>query len=184
MPSIIRSLFIILMLSSAALAAEYPLAPDFTMTSAAGDEIRLSSEAEAQTTVVMFWATWCPYCKALMPHLQSLQLELGNDVKILAITIREDGDPEALLRENAYNFTLLNDGDAIADEFGVRGTPSVYVIDREGRIRFDLATVQRRELPPSYKGDSNAAKAAFRAPLWAAEIRKSVRAVMSERDSS
>src|SRR3546814_9228256 len=30
-------------------------------------------------TVVLFWATWCPYCKALMPHLQSMLDEYGND---------------------------------------------------------------------------------------------------------
>ncbi|MCP5091039.1 MAG: redoxin domain-containing protein, partial [Gammaproteobacteria bacterium] len=27
-----------------------------------------------QPVILLFWATWCPYCKALMPHLQSIRL--------------------------------------------------------------------------------------------------------------
>jgi hypothetical protein len=33
---------------------------------------------------VLFWATWCPYCKALMPHVQSNLDEYGKQVRVVA----------------------------------------------------------------------------------------------------
>lgn len=166
--------------SCGALAADYPVAPNWSLSTANDQVIRLSDEAQQQTTVLLFWATWCPYCKALMPHLQSIRLEFGDDVRILAINIFEDGDPVAFIREAGYDFTLLLDGDKVADNYGVTGTPAVFVVDHERRIRFDLRELPRLEPPDTGGPAGNRRKAAFRAPFWAAEIRKSIDAVRKE----
>jgi len=83
------------------------VAPDWSLVSSTGETIRLSEEVEQQTTVLFFWATWCPYCKALMPHLQSIRLEYGDDIEILAINFREDDDPVAFIDDAGYDFTVL-----------------------------------------------------------------------------
>ncbi len=36
---------------------------------------------QAGVDIYLFWASWCPYCKALMPHLQSIQVEYGADFR-------------------------------------------------------------------------------------------------------
>lgn len=111
-----------------------------------------------------------------MPHLQSIRLEYGDKVEILAINFREDGDPVEFLREAGYDFLLLIDGDAVADTYGIRGTPGLLVIDEDRVVHFDL-----RALPPFIMpGDrtlSNRQKAAYQAPYWAAEVRKSLAAL-------
>ena len=85
--------------------------------------------------VLLFWATWCPYCKALMPHLQNVYNEAGKQhLDVYAIDIKEDGDPVAELRERRQTFTLIRDGDSIADRYGVKGTPSLLLVDRKGTI--------------------------------------------------
>ncbi len=165
---------LLLAVSFAASAAENPIAPDWSLTTGDDQVVRLSEVAPQQTTVLLFWATWCPYCKALMPHLQSIRLELGDDIEILAISIFEDGDPVGFIQEAGYDFTLLLDGDKVAENYGVTGTPAVFVLDHERRIRFDLSKLPRREPPGTGEPASNRRKAAFRAPFWAADIRKSI----------
>ncbi len=154
------------------------LAPDWALTSAEGELVRLSTEVQEQPVVLFFWASWCPYCKALMPHLQSIRLEYGAAIKILAINFRDSGDPVGFIREHGYDFTLLPNGDAVAGLYDIYGTPGVVIIDKNQQIAFDL-----RQLPPFERsGDttklSHSKKAAYRAPYWAAAIRTSVDVVL------
>ena len=46
----------------------------------------------------------------------------------------EDGDPVAELRERGQTFTLVRDGDAIAALYGVKGTPGLFLVSRDGEI--------------------------------------------------
>jgi len=168
----------IALLSASSLAQSTQLAPDWSLVSAQGQSIRLSEEVRRQPVVLFFWATWCPYCKALMPHLQSIRLEYGDRVKILAINFIEKGDPVGFMKDAGYDFTVLPDGDDVAKAYEVYGTPGVIVVDRGQQVRFDL-----RELPPLATPNlnmksSHRRKAAFRAPYWAAEIRKSIDSVL------
>ena len=164
--------------SSPAQAAEP--APDWTLTSSEGEVIRLSAEVRQQPVVLFFWATWCPYCKALMPHLQSIRLEHGDEVKILAISFVEKGDPAGFIEDLGYDFTVLPDGDEVATIHGVYGTPGVILIDQDQQIRFDLRYLPLPDLPQHAAKSGHNKKAAYIAPYWAAELRKSIAAVLDE----
>jgi cytochrome c biogenesis protein CcmG/thiol:disulfide interchange protein DsbE len=165
---------LIVLLNSAIPVNGAELAPDWSLESADGEVIRLSEEVSNQTTVLLFWATWCPYCKALMPHLQSIRLEYGDDVRILAINFREKGDPVGFIREAGYDFTILPDGDDVATAYEVWGTPGLIVVDAEQRIRFDLRALPRIQPPAEIESASRSAQAAYLAPYWAAELRKAI----------
>jgi len=178
-PAIALTFF--LLLTSTVLAEDAIVAPDWTLVSAEGDTVTLSVEAHQQPTVLLFWATWCPYCKALMPHLQSLRFEHGSDIKILAINFSDkDGDPVAFVRDAGYDFVVLPDGDAVAAAYRIYGTPGVVIVDQDRKIRFDLRALPRLNLPASEQSASNKRKAAYLAPYWAAEIRKAVDQIRSE----
>jgi len=86
--------------------------------------------------ILLFWATWCPYCKALMPYLQHVYDAAGSDkLDVFAIDFKdEDGDPVAELRERKQTFTLVRDGDPIAALYGVKGTPGLFLVDAKGDI--------------------------------------------------
>lgn len=165
-----------LLLSAYASATE--LAPDWEMLSADGQKIRLSDEVEKQPVVLLFWASWCPYCKALMPHLQSIRLEYGDAVEILAISFRDKGDPVGFIRERGYEFVALPEGDAIAKMYEVHGTPGLFVIDGNRRITFDLLDLPSITRPTSGEKLSNSQKAAYLAPYWAAAIRENIDSVL------
>ncbi|MEJ8568002.1 TlpA family protein disulfide reductase [Elongatibacter sediminis] len=150
--------------------------PGFTVIHSDGDTFRYPEDLE-RPTIVLFWATWCPYCKAVMPHLQSILEEYPGQVDVVALTIREDGDPAALLAEYGYDFRLVEDADRAAEMWGVKGTPGLFLADASGRVVFD-----RMRIPPEaaaaasgdVEGMKHYQKAARGAPFWAARLRRSL----------
>ena len=176
--SLLRKLLLVLIVSCAVsatgVATELQSAPDWTLSTSDGQAINLNEESEAQTVVLFFWATWCPYCKALMPHLQSIRLEYGDNIRILAVNIFEDADPVAFMADAGYDFTLLLEGDAVAELYETHATPGVFVIDADRVIRFDLRALPKISPPDNGKKAGHSRKAAYLAPYWAAEIRKSI----------
>ena len=101
-----------------------------------GETIEFQPQALKRPAVLLFWATWCPYCKALMPYLQNVYDAAGKDkLDVYAIDFKdEDGDPVAELRERKQTFTLVRDGDPIAALYGVKGTPGLFLVDAKGDI--------------------------------------------------
>ena len=160
-------------------AAAGPTAVDFTIVSAGGEEITLSERVRERPVVLFFWASWCPYCKALMPHLQSIVLEHGDDVEVLALHFRDDKDPVAFIDEHGYEFTVLPEADLVAAEYEVWGTPGLMLVDGERQIRFNLYTLPQPVIP-GYEEMQHTKRAAYRAPFWAAELRKAIDAVLPD----
>ena len=170
-----------LLLTSTAAADEPRVAPDWTLQSVDGETITLSEVAAEQPVIVLFWATWCPYCKALMPHIQSLRLEYGDRVRVLAVHFRDDkGDPVEFMANAAYDFTVLPDGDEVAKLNDIWATPGVLIVDRDRLIRFDQYALPQYDLPAVGKSPSHGKKAAYKAPYWAAELRKALDVVLEE----
>ena len=172
--------FVICWFLVSAAMAEPRDAPDWTLQSAGGETVTLSQAVAERPVVLLFWATWCPYCKALMPHVQSIALEYGDRIEVLAIHFRDDkGDPVGFVRDAGYDFTLLTQGNEVAELNGIWGTPGVLVVDTNRNVRFDLYALPRPEFPESAESASHSHKAALRAPYWAAEIRRSLDAVLA-----
>lgn len=162
-------------------AEEARIAPDWTLQSESGEMVILSEVAAQQPVIVLFWATWCPYCKALMPHIQSIRLEYGDEIRVLAVHFRDDkGDPVAFIENAGYDFTLLPDGDEVAKLNEIWGTPGLMIIDRDRTIRYDLYTLPRPVLSAAGESLTHRKKAAYLAPYWAAELRKSLDLVLSQ----
>lgn len=76
--------------------------PEFVAKTAAGKPFHYPGDLQGPT-IVLFWASWCPFCKALMPHLQSIIDEYNYEVRVLALSIREDENPVEFLEEYGYS---------------------------------------------------------------------------------
>jgi thiol-disulfide isomerase/thioredoxin len=83
------------------------------------------------------WATWCGPCRAEMPSMEKLyQRFKDRGLEILAVNIQEQKpDVEAFMRRNKLTFPAVLDADGrIANQYGVRGIPTSYILDRQGRV--------------------------------------------------
>ncbi|MDA3933728.1 MAG: TlpA disulfide reductase family protein [Gammaproteobacteria bacterium] len=153
-------------------SSDYPAALPFELQNAKGERVSFPRQ-NGVVDVYFFWATWCPYCKQLMPHLQSIVDEYDGKVSIQAINMRENGQPETYLNNNGYSFELYPEGDLVASMYGIKGTPGVVIVDTEGQVRFDMSAL----LAPANKaleGLKHGQRAQRIAPWWAAEIRRAL----------
>lgn len=117
-------------------------APGFVGKRVDGEFVRFDPAHRERPALVLFWATWCPYCKALMPHLQNVLDTLGSDqLDVYAVAIFEDGelDPAAELKARGQTFTLVLDGEGIAADYGVIGTPGLFLVGRDGKVKWRRA---------------------------------------------
>jgi len=126
---------------------------------------------QAFVDIFFFWASWCPYCKALMPHLQSMQIEYGADVRVYALNIRDDEDPVEFMQEQGYDFIVLPNADPVMGLYGVKPTPAVFLVDQNGTIHFNLYEMLFND-SADFKALGHRQRAGQRAPYWAAEIRR------------
>jgi thiol-disulfide isomerase/thioredoxin len=117
--------------------ADRELAPDWTLPGVEGAPLNFYQHSADRPAVILFWATWCPYCRQLMPHLEKLRQEFVSDgVNFYALDIWEDGDPVAYMKENGYGFQLLLNADEVAKTYGVKGTPGLFVVDANRAVLY------------------------------------------------
>lgn len=154
-------------------------APPLTLSNDRGDTVQLPREHEG-VDIYLFWASWCPYCKAFMPHLQSILDEYGDEVSVFALQIRDEEDGRAFLDENGFEFELIPNADSAMAPYGVRTTPGLFLVDGSGELQFDLNDIVLVD-PPGYEDLGNRGKAARRAPAWAAQVRQEIDRVLDQR---
>jgi thiol-disulfide isomerase/thioredoxin len=111
-------------------------APDFQAARLDGTPVRLGS-LKGKVVFLNFWATWCPPCREEMPSMEALyQVFRETDLEFLAIDIQEDRNTvAAFVTEHGLNFPVALDSTGrISAEYGIRGIPTTFIIDREGGV--------------------------------------------------
>lgn len=120
---------------------ETPLpAPDFTLPDMDGERHALQ-DYRGKVVLVNFWATWCPPCRREMPALEQLYQEMG-DQGFVVLAINQWEDPDHVFAYtgelNVFpTFPILFDPDSsISELYGVKGLPTSFLIDQDGRVRY------------------------------------------------
>ena len=134
---------------AAATAAALPNhpAPDFTLVTLDGTQVRLS-ELKGQVVLINIWATWCPPCRAEMPMIQAAYERYREQgFTVVAVDLREDpAAVDAFMKERALTFPALLDRDGrVSSAYRAYALPSSFFVDRNGVIR----AVYRGPMPRS-----------------------------------
>ena len=113
-------------------------APDFTLKSRSGENIKLS-ELRGEVVMLNFWASWCAPCRQEMPLLEALYKKYSDlGFTILAVNVEEDSSKaDILLKDIPVTFPVLFDNtNQVTKLYKVVAMPSTVIIDRDGNMRY------------------------------------------------
>lgn len=109
--------------------------PAFSLLSVDGKQERLE-DYRGNVVLLNFWATWCGYCAIERPHLQAIHNKYKEKgFTVLGVSIDRAG-PEVVknfVEEHDITYPNLHDQTGeVASIFGIRGTPTTFILDVEG----------------------------------------------------
>lgn len=109
-----------------------------------GKETNLSNFLKGKITFLNFWGTWCPPCRAEIPHLIDLQKKYESQgFQVLGIALeRTEDNVMGLVSDfvkksniNYRNFPSRSYAEEFSKKFGaIQYVPTTFVVGRDGKI--------------------------------------------------
>ncbi len=121
------------------------MAPDFRLTAFDGTPVRLADHlGRGRMVLIVFWSYFCFPCQRELPEVARMAADLKDRVTVLGICL--DGpeyDDKVLPFIRSHKITFPNAYDRpnhdffeVAERYGVIGTPTFFLVDPQGKIRF------------------------------------------------
>ncbi|MCA9210415.1 MAG: redoxin domain-containing protein [Planctomycetales bacterium] len=113
----------------------------FELPDVYGKQHALAEWADRSVIVVAFLGTECPLAKLYGPRLQQLATEYDSrGVQLIGVNSNSQDSLTELAaygKRHEISFPLLKDlGNRVADQFGAKRTPEVFVLDQERQVRY------------------------------------------------
>lgn len=109
---------------------------DFTVKDKDGNPVKLSSFI-GKPVVINFWASWCPPCRAELPHFDKLAKEYDGRVTFLMVNLSGENKDTVVnfVNKNNYTFPLyFDDTDSGANAYAVSSIPVTVFINADGNV--------------------------------------------------
>ena len=114
------------------------VAPDFTLRSVDGPNLRLQ-EQRGRVVLVNFWATWCGPCRQEMPHLNRLYEKYrSSGFVLLGVNVDDDQrNAVGVASKLGLTFPVLLDTDKkVSQLYDLSAMPATVLIDKDGRVKY------------------------------------------------
>ncbi len=112
---------------------------DFEVLAADGAKQKLSDfVGKGKVTVVDFWASWCPPCRAEIPKLQALKAKYGDKFDVLGVAVWDNpDDTRKAIEELKITWPVIVGTHKLTDPtdlYGIKGIPHVIIFGPDGTI--------------------------------------------------
>ncbi len=112
-------------------------APGWSLTSLDNKTINLS-DLKGELVLIDFFYKHCYPCMQALPALQDLhERYYDKGLRIIGIDpydTKEKDDIDNFLANRGVSYTVLLGGNDVAEEYHISGYPTMYLIDKEGKI--------------------------------------------------
>ena len=109
---------------------------DFTAEDMDGNQFALSSFKGQKPVMIIFWATWCGFCAKELEYLEGFVKEHSQEIEVVLIP---GGEVKTTIEEyisavDTKIRILLDERREIWNQYLIRGTPSHFVIGKNGEL--------------------------------------------------
>jgi len=103
-----------------------------------GNRVMLE-EYRGKTIFINLWATWCPPCRAEMPHIESLYKKVNGQENLEFLMIALDKELEKskdFIDKKGFTFPVVHASFGLNDALQSQSIPTTLVVDPNGEIVF------------------------------------------------
>ncbi|WP_199136735.1 TlpA disulfide reductase family protein [Pedobacter sp. ASV12] len=96
-----------------------------------------SAKLKGKPVLLEFWIKNCGYCMLAFPKMKELQKKYGKRVEILSINAYEKKEEVGFFyKREQPAYTMLYDGEKLANSLGIYAYPVVVLTDKNGKITY------------------------------------------------
>ena len=98
--------------------------------------VRNATAVQGKPLLLEFWATWCPPCRASIPHLNKIYAQYKSQgLVVVGVTDEDRPTVESFLKKIPMNYTVALDPTGnLAQGFGIDAIPHAMLVDKAGKI--------------------------------------------------
>lgn len=118
--------------------AAYRTAPNFSRVDLNHRKVDLAAY-RGKVVLLNFWATWCAPCLTEMPRFVAWQQEHGGrGLQVIGVSMDDEEPPvHAVYQKYRLNYPVVMGDEKLGEMYGgILGLPVIFLIDRNGKVRF------------------------------------------------
>ncbi|MCC7430179.1 TlpA family protein disulfide reductase [bacterium] len=112
------------------------IAPNFSWKDAEGN-LQTLENLRGKVVILDFWATWCPPCRAEIPHFIDLYSDYSSKgLVIVGVSVDQEGISvvENFVKQNKMNYPQVVVKEDVVRAYGISPIPTTFILDKEGKI--------------------------------------------------